>query len=134
MTVSVGPEGLEERKRSGRCETRKQYGLLAGGILLWLALGLMYWPAPNDEGQASLVMALSSGVDQDSTLDEIGSIRLAHAIQVAKRSQLSLITSRVLRKKPALSSDYGQQSMLAGAGVAWAILPGVASVTRDEAL
>lgn len=81
------------------------------------------------------VVALSSGAESDSQLDERGEARLREAIAVARQTKSpKLLTTRSVTN--GVSSDVGQERLVRGAGLEslWTVLPGLVRTTREEAL
>ena len=101
--------------------------------------GIVYWRLPRiDPAPAAtpdLVIALSSGVEEDSLLDGVGAMRLATAIGYAKSHAVPLlVTTRVQDEDKRTTSDRDQRRIVDSLGWEgrWETLPGVALTTRDE--
>jgi uncharacterized SAM-binding protein YcdF (DUF218 family) len=91
-------------------------------------------PVPADA--PDLVIALSSGVEDDGRLMRNGVLRLRKALEFAQERNIALFTTRVRNENhPEITSDGDQRRMIdsAGRGKQWVQLEGLAVNTRDEA-
>lgn len=82
------------------------------------------------------VVVLSSGVVDDTTLDDAGAARLRTALAVAGAVHARrFVTSRIMTPTgQPTDSAQGRIVARAGLSVEWLILPGVVRNTRDEAI
>lgn len=85
----------------------------------------------------AMIVALSSSVDSDGELSQVSRERLGVAIDLARSTGATLITTRVVyKRRPEVTSDRPQRRMVDSAGLSdrWRTLHGVAANTRDEAM
>lgn len=105
--------------------------IYCAAIELWLPRVDPIPPVPPE-----MVVALSAGVEDDGELSGTGRERLRLAIEVARKTGATLVTTRVRNDgHPELTSDDAQRRLVNSAGMTkrWMVLDGLALNTRDEA-
>jgi hypothetical protein len=123
------------RERVGHWGRRLAVAVVAAAA--GVAIGTALWPPPEPPSheKPDAVIALSSSVLGDSSLDAAGSGRLRVAAREAEAHGVPLYTTRFV-SEDGISTDIGQRRLLAALGYRgeWATTDSLVHTTRDEAV